>query len=127
MYSTLSVALVVAALVLAIPATAAEAQKSLAERRLEVIKGTNEGRKILDLGSARSNDSAASAPSPQKSGSSAPAPSINESKTEKKSSLFGKLPPPSGKSIATARRTEGPGIGIAVPSTAAASQAAPGK
>jgi hypothetical protein len=107
--------------------TAAEENKSLAERRLEVIKGTNEGLKVLDLGSSK-----AKPPSPAASAATVSAPEgkrtePTQGQAEPKSALFSKLPPPSGRPLGAARRSEGAGIGIAVPSAGSASQAGTGK
>jgi hypothetical protein len=118
---------VIVASLLALPAAASEQPKSLNERRMEVIKGTTEGRKVLDLDSSDKNEKSSpevKTPTPgTESKSSTAAPTV----PEQKSPLLSKVPPPSGRPLSAARRTEGAGIGIALPSAASASQAAQGK
>jgi hypothetical protein len=118
---------VVVASVLVSPSTASEQPKSLNERRMEVIKGTTEGRKVLDLGSSKTTEKpAADAKASNPSADSKPSTTAPVA-TEQKSPLLSKVPPPSGRPLSAARRTEGAGIGIALPSAASASQPAQGK
>ncbi len=115
------------ATLLSLPVAADEPPKSLNERRMEVIKGTNEGRKVLDLGSStKTEKSSAEAKAPTPSAESK-ASSAASATPEQKSPLLGKLPPPSGRPLNAARRTEGAAIGIPLPSAASASQPSQGR
>jgi hypothetical protein len=113
-----------ALLTAALPAPASETPRSLNERRLEVIKGTAEGRKLLDLGSTRKPEpaqAAASAGAGAGAGAGVGA-GATAAPAEPRSALFSKLPPPSGRPLNAARRHEGAGLGVPVPTAAAASQ-----
>jgi hypothetical protein len=121
-----------------------ESTKSLAERRLETIKGTNEGIKVLDLGATPAKPGeppAAATPAAAKSEQPRAAEAAREPVEEaakesvkeaakpadNKPGFLGNLPPPSGKPINAARRGEGEGVGVPLPSSKPASAAEPKK
>jgi hypothetical protein len=135
---TTTLLLPLAALVAA--CAAPESNKSLAERRLETIKGTNEGIKVLDLGATPAKPGeppSAAAPPAAKSEPSRAAEAAKEPAKEpvkeaakpadSKPGFLGNLPPPSGKPINAARRGEGEGVGVPLPSAKPASAAEPKK
>jgi hypothetical protein len=103
----------------------AEAKQSLEERRLNVIKGSTPGIVILDLGTAKRAEPAASASGEVqvKPSNAAPAAPAAPQGTWA-SRWLSKLPPPSGRSLNDARRLDAPDQGIPVPSAASASQPA---
>lgn len=96
-----------------------EAKPTLQERRLSVIKGTTPGIVILDLGSARGAEPAAS------SGIPAGAPPARDEATPTRwlPTWLSALPPPSGRPLQAARRLDAPDQGIPLPTAASASQA----
>jgi hypothetical protein len=100
------------ALLLALPLLA-QAQGSLAERRLAITQGTAPGKVLIEAPAPRSAASAASGAAPT-AAASAPA----------RGGLFSRLPPPSGRPLNAAQRLNAPDQGIVIqPATAAASAA----
>lgn len=123
-------------------ATAAEPTQSLAEKRLGIIKGTTPGIVIIDF----DKKPATTAPAPASTTATATAgnassttatttatTAVTTAVDPKASSaivadqpivnrLFSALPPPSGRSLQSARRLDAPDQGIALPTARAASQ-----
>lgn len=96
-----------------------EAKPTLQERRLSVIKGTTPGIVILDLGSAKSTEPAASSNMP----AAAPPARDEAAPARWLPKWLSTLPAPSGKPIQAARRLDAPDQGIPLPTAASASQA----
>ncbi len=123
--------LVLLALLALLPAFgSAQAQGTLAERRLAITKGTAPGKVVLDL-----NEPAASAPAG--AGSAAAATGSATAATAAatagsapaapppRSGWFSKLPPPSGRPLAVTRRFDAPDQGIVIKPAASAPAARP--
>lgn len=108
---------------LAAVCTAAQAQGSLAERRLAVTKGTSPGKVLLEAPEAASapQASAASAATRTTAAGGAAAAAADTPPAPARSGLFSKLPPPSGRPLAETRRFDAPELGIVVKPAAAAS------
>jgi hypothetical protein len=118
---------------------AAEPTQSLAEKRLSIFKGTAPGIVIVDFD--KKPRAPASAPNPRASGSATAtgttAATANESahsgnavsQQPSESRFLSALPPPSGRSLQSARRLDAPDQGIALPTarSASAPQAEPAK
>ena len=100
-----------AALALALPLLA-QAQGSLAERRLAITQGTAPGKVLIEAPAPRP---AASAPAAAASGAAA-APA--------RPGLFSRLPPPSGRPLNAAQRLNAPDQGIVIQAAPAAASAA---
>ncbi len=100
-------------------ACSTEAKPTLEERRLSVIKGTTPGIVILDLGSARSPEPAASS----NTASGAPPARDEAAPARWLPKWLSTLPAPSGRPLQAARRLDAPDQGIALPTAASASQA----
>ncbi len=124
--------------------TAAEPTQSLAEKRLGIIKGTTPGIVIIDF----DKKPATTAPAPASTTATATAgnassttatttttatTAVTTAVDPKASSamvadqpivnrFFSALPPPSGRSLQSARRLDAPDQGIALPTARAASQ-----
>jgi hypothetical protein len=96
-----------------------EAKPTLEERRLSVIKGTTPGIVILDLGSARSPEPAASS----NTASGAPPARDEAAPARWLPKWLSTLPAPSGRPLQAARRLDAPDQGIPLPTAASASQA----
>ena len=109
---------------------AAEPTQSLAEKRLSIFKGTAPGIVIVDFDKApRAGASAqrsASTAHGTGDGAGTAADSKNHDTTASEqtsgSRFLSALPPPSGRSLQSARRLDAPDQGIAVPTAHSASQ-----
>lgn len=105
------------ALLLAAPLLA-QAQGSLAEQRQAITKGTAPG-KVLIEAPARSDraerpaDAASAAPPAGAAGPAGPAV-VAPPSAPARPGLLGRLPPPSGRSLADSRRLDAPDQGIVV-------------
>jgi hypothetical protein len=103
-------------------AWAAEAKPTLEEKRLSVIKGTTPGIVILDLGSAKSTEPAASSNT-----AVGALPARDEAASARwLPKWLSTLPAPSGRPLQAARRLDAPDQGIPLPTAASASQARAG-
>ena len=104
---------ILAALALALPLLA-QAQGSLAERRLAITQGTAPGKVLIEAPAPRP---AASAPAPAAAASGAAA-------APARPGLFSRLPPPSGRPLNAAQRLNAPDQGIVIQAAPAAASAA---
>ncbi len=89
----------------------AEPSQTLAEKRLGIIKGTSSGIVLFDFGSAAPR-AAASAPAGQVQTSETKAAVAPAQEPAIGNRLFNALPPPSGKSLQSARRLDAPDQGV---------------
>ena len=93
----------------------AEPSQSLAERRLGLIKGTTSGIVLFDFGSAAPR-TAASAPAGDKTTGQAQASETKATAAAQEpaigNQLLNALPPPTGRSLQSARRLDAPDQGV---------------
>ena len=98
------------------PILAAEPSQSLAEKRLSIIKGTTPGIVIVDF--AKKPRQASSASTNPAVGSGTESAAVQASVP----GFLNALPPPSGRSLQSARRMDAADQGIVLPTARTASQ-----
>lgn len=95
----------------------AEPVQTLAEKRLSIIKGTSPGIVLFDFDNAPRAAAPVATSTSGTTGSTSPAVSAPAAAPQPTaaSRFFSALPPPSGRSLQSARRLDAPDQGVALP------------